>query len=502
MPFNCDTRALLTSIISVPGNGIITLKDLRNKFKARNGTYPCTVAALRKAINSYKWPGVILAEGRGGNGSSCVFAVWTDSIISLLNGKKSVSLNHVRSLHQKAYNKAIPLFDQSLGDILRSANISIKSQESKPLSGTAIFRDKFVPRTLKDLNCYSTALVWDASRQRNMDQVISMLAADFIPCTSLVSGIKEGNKLYQPNLPFQIAPNLRFALQSTSTEVDVFPSKIADLDETDSIKEYVDSFHQTVKLEYEEQMRLYEHYSLYKHRVKTMTKNTVRIEVAGILDARPSLSIDDIVLLRPIQPVMVLQYNYHNLVEPVPNTLEIQARIVDLIRGRKGNSDSIVISWELDAKQKDMLKDHPFLRDYCIRFVPSERFPRKVHTALDWLHGLSQPQQQNLKYLLFPVVAPIVKPLRNDQQSCEMSGLAGDSRSSDVLKPLNETQASFVRMIRARTLDPTFVITRPACILTGPAGVGVSFCLRIAKRARSCFMHHPSFPQLLIMSSI
>lgn len=50
--------------------------------------------------------------------------------------------------------------------------------------------------------------------------------------------------------------------------------------------------------------------------------------------------------------------------------------------------------------------------------------------------------------------------------------LSGDLRNSDVMTPLNQAQSSFVRMIRARTLDPTFESTRPACILTGPAGTG------------------------------
>ena len=479
MGFNTETRNKLTDILREPGNGILLYHNLRQKYSQRHGKSPCSKKFLRDALlqaNFNKdWPGVTIGYGGQSNAPSAVYAVWTYSITCLLtNGQQSNSftLEEVRMLYGRKHNQSLPLNDKSLTDILRSENVSIRPRATAPLGATSILRDSYVPHYLKDHNLHPTALQWSVSKKRDMDQVISLLAKDFIPavpCTC-TPGISGHGGIYEPNQPFPITPNLRFALQTTI--LDISPSKVADLDETDSLQEYADTFRHTVKLEYEEQMRLFEHYSLYQHQLKPMTNNTARILIPGILDARPSLSIADIVLLRPIQPIVMYQPDYHGRLTFTPNTLEIQSRIVDLVRGRKDEPDSVVISWELDIGQKELLKDDRFLREYNIRFVPNESFPQKCNTALGWLKGLSKPQQQNVKDLLFPVVAPMVKPLSHDQMSCDMSGLAGDFRSSDVLKPLNEAQASFVRMIRARTLDPTFESTRPACILTGPAGTG------------------------------
>ena len=90
-------------------------------------------------------------------------------------------------------------------------------------------------------------------------------------------------------------------------------------------------------------------------------------------------------------------------------------------------------------------------------------------TSLDWLEGLSMLGKRTLQAILFPVTAPVVAPLTPKQQiiSC---GAPTEVDISDISKPLNELQSSFVRMVRARTLDPSFETTRPPMILTGPAG--------------------------------
>eukprot|EP00574_Skeletonema_japonicum_P011504 CAMPEP_0201717586 /NCGR_PEP_ID=MMETSP0593-20130828/3283_1 /ASSEMBLY_ACC=CAM_ASM_000672 /TAXON_ID=267983 /ORGANISM="Skeletonema japonicum, Strain CCMP2506" /LENGTH=1033 /DNA_ID=CAMNT_0048207681 /DNA_START=56 /DNA_END=3157 /DNA_ORIENTATION=- len=472
--FNAASREKLTAILDEPGNGIILCSVLRQMYSRRHGKSPCSKKALRNAIAN-NWPGVTLGYGGRYNGPSDEYAVRINSIVCLLNGHESGSftIDEVRMFYQRKYHVPIPIRDDSLMAILRSVNISITPtpRDLKPLSDTSILRDKYVPQYLKDLNRHPTALQWNVNKQRNMDQVITLLAKDFIPsvpCTC-APGINV-HEMYTPNAISPITPNLRFALQTSI--LDISPSKVVDLDETDIVKEYTNSFRHTVKLEYEERMRLYEHYSLYAHQIKAMTNKTAKILIPGIMDARPSLSIADIVLLRPLQPIMVPQYDYHRNLRITPNTLEIQSRIVDMVRGRRDEPDSIVISWELDIGQKELLKDDHFMRQYNIRFVPEESFPQICNTALGWLDKLSDIEQKNIKNLLFPVVAPMVKPLDYEQMAVDMSCLAGDFRNSDVLKPLNEQQASFLRMIRARTLDPAFQSIRPACILTGPAGTG------------------------------
>lgn len=464
------TVRALREIVSEPGNGILTIYELETQFLYRTGN---KLTVLPRKIKQHKIQGFMLGYDSQNN----EYAVWTDSITSLVTQtSKTFSLEEVRMLYQKTYNKMIPICNNSLESILRSLSLlKIQPRELKPLSDTSILRDKYVPQYLKELNRHPTARRWDVSKERNMDQVIAMLAKDFIPavpCTCGGSGLN-GHTVYTPNPQHQINPNLRFALQQSSI-LDISPSHVADLDETDSIQEYVNAFRYTVKLEYEEYMRLYEHYSLYKHKLKPMTNSTARIFIHGIMDARPSLSISDIVLLRPLQPIMIPIYN-HGRPTFVPHTLEIQSRILGLVRGRNDEADSVVISWELDSEQKVMLSDDFFFREYNIRFIPNVSFPQTCNTAFDWLQsGLSKSQQQNVKDLLFPVVAPMVKALSYDQISCELSGLSGDFRNSDVIKPLNQAQTSFLQMIRARTLDPTFESIRPACILTGPAGTGKS----------------------------
>ena len=80
---------------------------------------------------------------------------------------------------------------------------------------------------------------------------------------------------------------------------------------------------------------------------------------------------------------------------------------------------------------------------------------------MDWLENLPAVQQEAVADVLFPVTAPVVKPLAPDQ-----SMIAGDI--NDAEKPLNQLQSLFVRMVRARTQDPSVDKTRPPMILTGP----------------------------------
>ena len=284
------------------------------------------------------------------------------------------------------------------------------------------------------------------------------------------------------------------------------PFNQADLDETTSITEYASTFRDAIRLEHEEKMRLYEKYSLYKWPLKRFAKDADKasIYVEGIADARLGIQVGDIVLLRPIQPlVMWVPHFGRSGVQAQQYTIEIESRVMTIQKG-KGKSilhsvsrccaadlslilcdhapigsapDLLVIEWNLTEAQQQELRDHGWVREYTIRFIPNGSTIDRSLTSLDWLQNLTEFQQQAMKEILFPINAPIVKPLTPEQRKVYVgvpkdSGYSSQQDNGDIGKPLNELQSSFVRMVRARTLDPSFLVTRPPVILTGPAGTG------------------------------
>lgn len=358
------------------------------------------------------------------------------------------------------------------------------------LSGTAVLRDKFVPQHISAINLapvYDRWVLCDdqgfhaETSPSNMEPVIAKMAENFIPRVPCSCGQTpepiHGAYYYKPSPVHRVPPDLTFALSNNSGKKWKMPR--ADLDETTDVKEYADVFRGALRSEHEELMRLYEKYSLYKwqlHRVDTVPvdKKKASIHIDGISDARPSLQVSDIVLLRPVQPIVGLMPDGWGGMKAGQYNIEIESRILSIVRGRDGIPDQVIISWEFNPHQLDALKDQAWVREYAIRFVPSPAVIDRSLTSLDWLENLSLFQQSALKDILFPVMAPTVKPLTPEQRhiSYEILAPTGASNSSevDIKKPLNDLQSSFVRMVRARTLDPSFEMTRPPCILTGPAG--------------------------------
>ena len=338
----------------------------------------------------------------------------------------------------------------------------------------------------------------------NQDTCIINLSKNFIPAVPCSCG-KDPLKppphsefLYMPTLSHTVAPNFQFALldnpmlraaQSKTEKIG-----LVDLDETSSVTEYITVFKEALRYEYEEHLRLYESFSLYHVQLQPMEEcshpvipgpesdqlkhavvhKTARIVIDGIADARPTLQIGDIVLLRPIC---------------ANNTafLEIESRVIRVVRGQtnkfmsarqktdsNAGKDSVIITWGLNHKQISLLglKHSPvgnkFLRTneikFNIRFIPSAVPLERCLTALDWLDNVSKQSPQSLNGVLFPVKAPVVKPLSAHQ----VNQLRQDDSDRD--KPLNELQLSFVKMVGARTRDPEYNVVRPPMILTGPAG--------------------------------
>ena len=334
----------------------------------------------------------------------------------------------------------------------------------------------------------------------DLDNVIISLAQNFIPAVSCLcdkgtsTDPPHGDGLYMPTLAHTVAPNYQFALieQSQSSMLKAAQAKIeqeqqVDLDETTSVSEYCAVFERALRFEYEEHLRLYELYSLYHVHIEPVIEcphpggqlvpgavfKQAKIVVDGIADARPTLQVGDIVLLRPIPT--------HGAV-----SLEIESRIVAVTRGstktsnarkkkkEKKSQDQIILTWGLNHEQSTYLElKHspnvnkiPKIKDirFNVRFIPSAVPLERCLTALDWLKNVSKLNPQALGDVLFPVKAPEVKPLSVNV----VNRMRQDN--SDIDNPLNELQSSFVKMVGARTRDPEYNMVRPPMILTGPAG--------------------------------
>lgn len=362
------------------------------------------------------------------------------------------------------------------------------SMKPKKLSEAAILRDKFVPQHLKVINLSQVQARWvlcndgilnaDGSpNDMNMDPIIARMAENFIPRVPCICGGTPGSApfhgpaYYSPLPVHRVPPDFVYALREVNNNNMNRHFPQADLDETTSIQEYSTTFRNALRVENEERMNLYEKYSLFKWPLRRLQKreNVASIHVEGISDARPSLQEGDIVLLRPIRHVFQLRPRWNGTMDAQPYAVEIESRVINIVRGKGNVPDQVIISWELSPEQRDELKDHAWIREYNIRFIPNSSAVEKCLTALDWLENLSEFQQEGLKDILFPVSAPVVKALTAEQRQVSPGA---STANSDIGKPLNELQSSFVRMVRARTLDPSFEMTRPPMILTGPAGTG------------------------------
>jgi hypothetical protein len=262
-----------------------------------------------------------------------------------------------------------------------------------------------------------------------------------------------------------VPPDLTFALREDASTAAERPYFAADLDETTSIAEYASTFRSALRSEHEELMRLYEKYSLMHWQLSRFNDKCAVIHYVGICDARPSLQISDIVLLRPKKPVAGQTMDHFGRLVPAPFTIEIETRILSIVRGYRNQADQIIIDWDLTPQQVQALNDPSWERRYTMRFIPASTVLERSLTALDWLEQSSLVQRNELETLFFPLSAPVVKPLTRAQMRTM-------DNSDGIDRQLNELQSSFVRLVRARTLDPSFGSIRPPMILTGPAGTG------------------------------
>jgi hypothetical protein len=210
------------------------------------------------------------------------------------------------------------------------------------------------------------------------------------------------------------------------------------------------------------------------------------IEIKGIADASPNLIIGDIVLIRPMYAISLplpnqpMHVPLMNLIWTPPNqVVEIQAKIMDVQRGFGGRTnDSVRISW-LDSYESSILlysiKKMKFQNGgrmeetFNVRFVPSNTTYQRCLTALDWLlesyyHNNNESLQLVAMELLYPTVAPTDLKIVVPSSTTDTSFVHSDE--------LNNKQLSFVRMVLARTQQPSMGHIRGPLVLTGPAGTG------------------------------
>ena len=128
-------------------------------------------------------------------------------------------------------------------------------------------------------------------------------------------------------------------------------------------------------------MRLFEKYTQFgvrllikKRLVGDNAPREAHVKLQGISDARPSLNVGDVVLLRPMQPLLAVFRNQWGQPTQSQYNIEIESRIVSIVRGKRQEPDTITISWDLSTQQEEALRDYTFLREYAIRFIPSCKF--------------------------------------------------------------------------------------------------------------------------------
>ena len=366
------------------------------------------------------------------DGCSCLFDTWGKT----LNHIGTCGYNGIRPSKEESESKAFAILSQKLmsssappieesKSTPQSPQISNNSASSRPttlpiaqannavsptslrggggkkekISSRSILQDNFIPAHLKQIIRANVSERWvlcnndgvridDAlSNPRNMEPVIEKMAENFIPkvsCYCSADGLVHGPAYYKPNNSHVVPPDLMFALKeeyAASSNQKKWVPYIADLDETTSLAEYSLTFRSALRAEHEELMRLFEKYTQFgvrllikKRLVGDTAPRVAHIKLQGISDARPSLVVGDVVLLRPMQPLLAVFRNQWGQPTQSQYNIEIESRIVSIVRGKRQEPDTITINWDLSIQQEEALRDHTFLREYAIRFIPSCKF--------------------------------------------------------------------------------------------------------------------------------
>ena len=261
----------------------------------------------------------------------------------------------------------------------------------------------------------------------------------------------------------------------------------------EDVSAYRDKYEGLLLLERDEILRLHEHLSQYRVHVSPFPGNDngragsaastflyARIVMPGIADVQPSLSVGDVCLVRPVEPLQMPAYQQgvkmvydQSRRAYVPNPVEIQCVVLRIVRGRAGNPDEVVITWL--STQDDSALQHawsyypPSHRLYNVRFIPSTQPIERSLTALHWASKLPNSVADGL-ILAREEEAQLALPKYKDGHK---HSKAADGKCIDIGQySLNEKQHDFVSMCLSRTIHPSMDRVREPMLLTGPAGVG------------------------------
>jgi len=261
----------------------------------------------------------------------------------------------------------------------------------------------------------------------------------------------------------------------------------------ENVSSYRDKYEGLLLLERDEILRLHEHLSQYRVQVSPFSGNDsgsagptastflyAHIVMPGIADVQPALSVGDICLVRPVEPLQLpahqqgseMVYDQSRRVY-VPNPVEIQCLVLRIIRGRAGNPDEVVITWlsaEVDSALQHAWSFYPpSHRLYNVRFIPSTQALERCLTALDWASRLPNSVADGLILAREEEVQLALPKYKDGHKHSE----AEDGKYIDLGQySLNEKQHDFVSMCLSRTIHPSMERVREPMLLTGPAGVG------------------------------
>ena len=286
------------------------------------------------------------------------------------------------------------------------------------------------------------------------------------------------------------------------------------------LHQYATALESLLFAERQEILNLYERYSQYQtKRVSFLEPTTpgsspsIVIEIDGIADAAPAVSVGDILLLRPcaLAEQKVVPYNNPRHLShtnpyfpPSPSSLsrdmmEIQCQVLHISRGRGKACDRIQATWlepsQLGASELAYkYRIPPALlvggsAPVNIRIVPTPIPVVRQLTATDWLRSSIAPFVKSattmsqtgdaakpsplhaMQELLFPTKAVSLPPISGDELFGSLSSPAFSSTSSartiHTLQQLNAQQLSFVRTMMQRTKHFSTEEIRGPAILSG-----------------------------------
>ena len=366
-----------------------------------------------------------------------------------------------------------------------------------------VLAKKFVPDSLKNINTIQPNWVIPAEALVTLDSQPETAVSTFFPETPCVCEINHDKPAPPKTHPIQVENELRYAVSEELQDAVKKQSRLAMVDSIVGMSDYETTFADLVEVERKALLILHERFSQYgtnltvkpptqpsptsmgrnrsdKLKKKDAKTNSVFLNavvaIPGIADARPPLLTGDIVLVRPLRSVSLPVYSKYSppsWSSPVCAEFRCHVKMVSrapervsMMTNKESDAqipDKAIISWIPQQMQDALRMSYPEGQFNC-RFVPSDVHHKACMAALLWLRNFSTSTASEL---LFPVEAPI------------LPAYVEEKFHGQEYEGLNAKQKSFVKMVCARTMNPSRRIS-PPMILTGPAGTGKTKVLLFA----------------------